>query len=91
MLSPQFSGKAAARGVVLGACCAGEQTLSAASVTNNMVVCCAHFRLENYVHTNMMVFRMVCRSQTHVRLTAGVVPSVHTGPPSVAACGSGVR
>ncbi len=77
----------------LGVYCAGEETdVTAASVMKNTVVCGAQFRSEDYVPSDIMEFRMGCRSQDHVRLTAGVVPSVHTaissGPSSTAASGS---
>ncbi len=56
--------------------------LTAASVTKNMLVYGAHCRPEDYVPGDMMEFRMGCRSQDHVRLTTGAVPSGHTAASS---------
>ncbi len=61
-----------------------RRDFTAASVMENTIP-------DDYVPGDMMEFRMGCRSQDCVRLTAGVVPSVHTvasfSPPSAAASG----
>ncbi len=55
----------AALACVPGACCAGEETdFTAASVTENVVLCGAHFRLEDYVSGDMTEFRWDVEART---------------------------
>ncbi|XP_067434019.1 zinc finger protein 394 isoform X1 [Thunnus thynnus] len=62
-----------------------------ACVTQNAVVCGAHFRQEDYAPGDMMAFRMGFRSPDRVRLITGAVPSVHAAAASgTAASGGGL-
>ncbi len=48
------------------------------SFQQKRVIFCAPFRPEDHIPGDMTELRMGCGSQARVRLTAGVVPSVHT-------------
>ncbi|KAG1963589.1 lethal(3)malignant brain tumor-like protein 2 [Pimephales promelas] len=59
-----------------------RRDFTSASVTQNAVVCRFHFRQDDYDPSDIMKFKMGCRSKKQVRLKAGAVPSVHAAPSS---------